>query len=58
MSDDPRVQQLLDELIDERTPEEVCAPDALARLPDEERKQWERFWSDVDALLRRVNQPA
>jgi len=30
---------------------------ALARLADEERVQWERLWSDVDALLRRVGQP-
>jgi hypothetical protein len=29
----------------------------LARLPDEERKQWQRLWSDVDALLRRVSEP-
>jgi tetratricopeptide (TPR) repeat protein len=35
----------------------VRAPDALARLPDHERKQWERLWSDVDALLRRLRQP-
>jgi hypothetical protein len=35
----------------------VRAKDALARLPDEERKQWEKFWLDVDALLRRVSQP-
>jgi hypothetical protein len=35
----------------------VRAQDALARLPDEERKQWERLWSDVDALLRRVSEP-
>jgi serine/threonine-protein kinase len=35
----------------------VRAQDALARLPDDERKSWERFWSDVDALLRRVSQP-
>ncbi len=31
--------------------------DGLARLPDEEREQWERLWSDVDALLRRVSGP-
>jgi hypothetical protein len=31
----------------------VRAKDALARLPDDERKQWERLWSDVEALLRR-----
>jgi serine/threonine-protein kinase len=35
----------------------VRAGDSLARLPDEERKQWERLWSDVDALPRRVSQP-
>ena len=29
--------------------------DALARLPDEEREQWEQLWSDVDALLRRMS---
>jgi eukaryotic-like serine/threonine-protein kinase len=31
--------------------------DALNRLPDEERKQWQRLWSDVDALLRRMSGP-
>jgi serine/threonine-protein kinase len=35
----------------------VRAANALARLPDEERKQWEKFWSDVDALLRRASGP-
>jgi serine/threonine-protein kinase len=35
----------------------VRAKDALARLPDEERQQWEKFWSDVDALLRRAREP-
>jgi eukaryotic-like serine/threonine-protein kinase len=35
----------------------VRARDALARLPDEERERWERLWSDVDALLRRVSAP-
>jgi serine/threonine-protein kinase len=34
----------------------VRAKGALARLPDEEGKQWQGFWSDVDALLRRVSQ--
>ena len=33
----------------------VRVKDALARLPDEERKQWDRLWSDVDLLLRRVS---
>ena len=31
--------------------------EALVRLPNEEREQWETFWSDVDALLRRVSKP-
>jgi serine/threonine-protein kinase len=31
--------------------------DALARLPEEERQQWESLWSDVDAVLRRVGEP-
>jgi serine/threonine-protein kinase len=35
----------------------VRAKDALARLPDEERRQWKKFWSDVDALLQRASQP-
>jgi Flp pilus assembly protein TadD len=35
----------------------VRAGDALARLPDEEREQWEKLWSDVDALLQRASQP-
>jgi tetratricopeptide (TPR) repeat protein/tRNA A-37 threonylcarbamoyl transferase component Bud32 len=30
--------------------------DHLARLPNEEREQWERFWPDVAALLRRVTE--
>jgi serine/threonine-protein kinase len=29
--------------------------DGLARLPTEEREHWERLWSEVDALLRRVS---
>jgi hypothetical protein len=35
----------------------VHARDALARLPDEEHMQWDRLWSDVDGLLRRVSEP-
>jgi serine/threonine-protein kinase len=35
----------------------VRARDALGRLPDEERRQWERLWFDVDALLRRLSPP-
>jgi eukaryotic-like serine/threonine-protein kinase len=35
----------------------VRAKDELARLPDEEREQWERLWSDAGALLRRASDP-
>jgi tetratricopeptide (TPR) repeat protein len=35
----------------------VRAKDALARLREEERKQWESLWSNVDAMLRRVSEP-
>jgi tetratricopeptide (TPR) repeat protein len=31
--------------------------DSLAHLPDEERVQWERLWSDVEALLRQASRP-
>src|SRR5262249_23231254 len=30
---------------------------ALADIPAEERKEWERFWVEVDALLRRASEP-
>jgi hypothetical protein len=35
----------------------VRTQDALARLPEEERQQWEKLWSDVDVMLRRVTEP-
>jgi serine/threonine-protein kinase len=35
----------------------VRTKDALARLPEEERKQWESLWSNVGAMLRRVSEP-
>jgi serine/threonine-protein kinase len=35
----------------------VRARDALATLPDEEHEGWQRLWSDVEALLRRVRAP-
>jgi eukaryotic-like serine/threonine-protein kinase len=31
--------------------------EALARLPEEERGEWERFWAEVDALIRRAGKP-
>jgi serine/threonine-protein kinase len=53
MSDEPRVQQLLEEILDsERTPEEVCAdcPELLAEL----RKRWLRLRlveAELDAMF-------
>src|SRR5262249_28261624 len=35
----------------------VRGNEALARIPAEERKEWERFWADVDALIRRASEP-
>jgi serine/threonine-protein kinase len=35
----------------------VRGNDALARIPAEEREQWERLWAEVDALLRRASEP-
>ena len=35
----------------------VRGNDALARIPAEERKEWERLWAEVDALLRRASEP-
>jgi len=31
--------------------------EGLAQLPEEERKDWERVWSEVDTLLRRASSP-
>ena len=36
----------------------VRDPDALAKLPEAERKDWQSLWADVDALLRRAGEPA
>jgi serine/threonine-protein kinase len=60
MSDDPRVQQLLDELLaSQATPEEVCAscPELLPVV----RKRWRRMCrvlADLDALFPPPDLPA
>jgi serine/threonine-protein kinase len=33
------------------------AADALSRLPAEERRDWDRLWSDADAALRHASRP-
>jgi Flp pilus assembly protein TadD len=35
----------------------VRGNDALARISAEERKEWERFWAEVDALIQRASEP-
>src|SRR5262245_53032752 len=41
-------------------PDLACVrdPDALAKLPEAERKQWQTLWADVDALLGGAGAPA
>src|SRR5438309_1421906 len=59
MADDPRVQQVLDELADsDATPEVVCAtrPELLSAV----RKRWRqmrRLQADLDALFPRAGEP-
>ncbi len=33
------------------------AADALAKLPETERKEWQSLWEEVDALLKRTQEP-
>ena len=33
---------------------DVRDPDALAKLPEAERKAWQSLWADVDAFLAKV----
>ena len=35
----------------------VRGPEALARLPEAERQQWQKFWADVAALRQRAAEP-
>jgi serine/threonine-protein kinase len=51
-----RVRQEMQRWLTDRDLAGVRGKAALARLPDNERKQWQRLWSDVDALLGRVRQ--
>jgi serine/threonine-protein kinase len=58
MPDDPRVEQLLEELLESGgTPEEVCrhCPELFPQV----RASWQRLllWRDLDALLARVKAP-
>jgi hypothetical protein len=41
-------------------PDLVSIRDApeLAKLPEVERKQWQRLWSEIETLLRRIPAPA
>jgi hypothetical protein len=35
----------------------VRAPEALARLPETERQEWQKLWEDVAALCQRAAEP-
>ena len=35
----------------------VREAESLAKLPDAERKEWEALWADVEAVLKRAQQP-
>jgi hypothetical protein len=35
----------------------VRDPQALAQLPAKERQDWQRFWADIDALLKKAGKP-
>src|SRR5262245_58584159 len=59
MTDDPRVQQLLDQLLDSHaTPEEVCrsCPELLCTVRDRWR-QMRRLRADLDALFPPAGEP-
>jgi serine/threonine-protein kinase len=60
VSDDPRVEQLLDELCDSHaTPEDVCSswPDLLPQVRERWR-QLRRVEAEVDALFPRPHEPS
>jgi serine/threonine-protein kinase len=60
MADDPRIQQLLDELLDSRvTPEQVCGP--CPELLPVVRDRWLqvcRLRADLDAMLPATGDPS
>jgi hypothetical protein len=35
----------------------VRGPDALARLPEDERRAWQQLWEEVEALRQRAAEP-
>jgi hypothetical protein len=56
--DDPRLQQAVQQRLAHWQQDAdlawVRGPQALARLDDDERQQWQKLWQDVAALLRKV----
>jgi hypothetical protein len=58
--DTPLVQEAARNYLELRHRDSALAglqdPAALAKLPEEERAAWQKFWSDAAALLRRAQQ--
>jgi serine/threonine-protein kinase len=52
-----RIRQGLQFWLDDPDLAGVHDDNALARLPDAEREQWDQLWSDVEAMLQRVRPP-
>jgi tetratricopeptide (TPR) repeat protein len=52
----PVVAQQMQHWLDDRDFNGVRGPDALAKLPEAERKEWEKLWADVAATLAQTQQ--
>ena len=53
---DPKVRAQVDQTLEgwkaRHRPDCLRSPQALAKLPEAERKEWQALWADVDALLK------
>jgi serine/threonine-protein kinase len=53
----PAVRQQLTHWQQDKDFTDVRAPEALAKLPQAERRAWQKLWQDVDALRKRAAKP-
>jgi hypothetical protein len=51
-----RVRQTLEHWKADRDLASLREPDALAKLPQGERKDWQAFWAEVSSLLNKADQ--
>jgi hypothetical protein len=54
----PIVQQRMQHWQQDKDFAGVRGEEALAKLPEPERREWEKLWTEVDALLQQASQPA